>query len=316
MRNVSPFFERLYFMSYRKRPQIRTQSLISAFVPVFLAGALEVAAQGFHDYCSILDQPPEVMWQVGGGYSFRSDNSAQGWKDTGVLEIYAIGGLAFIETAQGADFNLEVQADSRILQGFGGSTSGYPLNRLALFVEYSQRLDHGWGFRIDAAPGLYSDFQDLRGKDLALPFGFSIVHAVHDELSFLVGASVFPGFKRAVDPRLGFRWAPYGGEMLRIDLMYPESLLTLDFQPGLGVHVGARFMPWLEYQMKKDDPRDRLRFEENRVFAGFHAPTGEYGRWSVDIGYMFGREIHFRRDESGVSLDDTPYLGISYTSLF
>ncbi len=304
-------------MTAHDQPRFTARHLLALMLVSFLAWPQGAAAQGdFYDYCSILDEPPEVMWQLGGGYSFRTGNSAEGWKDMGVFELYGIGGLAFIETVQGGDFNIEVHADSRILQGFDGSTSGYPLNRLALFVEYTHRFDYGWGLRVDAAPGLYSDFQDLRGKDLSFPFGLSVVRAMHEELSFLIGASIYPGFKRAADPRLGFRWAPYGGETFRIDLMYPESLLTVEFQPGIGIHAGARFLPWPEYQLKKDDARDRLRFQENRVYAGFHAHAGEYGRWSVDIGYMFNREIHFRREEPGVRLDDTPYLGISYTSLF
>lgn len=288
-----------------------------AFLVSLFAWSGGAWAQGNpYDYCCLLDQPPEIMWQLGGGYSFRAGNSAEGWKDTGVFEFYGVGGLAFVQSHFGADLNIEVHADSRVLQGFDGATSGYPLNRLALFLEYSQRLDYGWGFRLDASPGLYSDFQDLRSDDLAFPFGLSVIRAVHEELSFLLGVSVFPGFERVVDPRLGMRWAPQGGDVVRVDLFYPESLFTLNFQPGFGVHLGARFLPWLEYQLEEDDPRDRLNFVENRVYAGFHADTSDYGRWRIEVGYMFEREIKFRRAEPDVSLENAPYFGLSYTSLF
>lgn len=294
----------------------RALCLFSCLLALTLSGFPSPAAAQDVGYstCCIMDRPTDVLWQLGGGYAFPADNTAARWDDLGILEFRGVGSLAYVETESWADFNIEVQADTRILQGFDGTSSGYPLNRLNLFVEYSQRLEHGLGFKLDASPGLYSDLQDFGGDDLGFPLGFSAVAAMHEELSFLLGVSVFPGFERVADPRLGLRWAPVGGG-LRVDLFYPESLITAELTSGFGIHAGARFLPWLEYQLEEDDARDRLRFQENRVYGGLHFAVGEYGRLNLEGGLMFEREIEFKKAEPTVELDDAPFVGLTFTSL-
>lgn len=265
-------------------------------------------------YCTILDQEIEAIWEVEAGYVFEGSNDAPGWDDIGFIELKASAGLLYFETESGGDVDLRFTTDNRILQGFDGTSSGYPLSIINLDLRWDQRFAYGWGMQFELKPGLYSSLDDFGGSNWAIPLSLSGVRALNEGLSVLLGLSVYPGFDRVLDPKVGLRWTP--SEDVELNVFYPETTLAFQLTPAFSVHAGARFLSWLEYQMEEEDPRDRLQLDENRLILGMGLHNGDYGKWTVDVGYYFDRTIDFEEVDQGVDIDDSFGITVGYKSLF
>ena len=291
--------------------------MAGCFLGLIVCVGARATAQDYQNpfyYCTLLDQETETIWDVETAYVFEGSNDAPGWDDIGFIGLKASAGLLYFETQSGGDIDLRFSTDTRILQGFDGTSSGYPLSIINLDLRWDQRFVYGWGMQFELKPGLYSALVDFGGSNWAIPLGIAGVRALNEGLSVLLGLSVYPGFDRVVDPKIGLRWTPSAD--VELDVFYPETRLAFQLTPGLSVHAGARFLSWLEYQMEEDDPRDRLQLDENRLILGVDLHNGDYGKWTVDLGYYFDRKIDFEKVEAGVDIDDSFGISIGYKSLF
>ena len=265
-------------------------------------------------YCCILDKKTESIWDAEVGYVFEGSNDAEGWDDVGFIALKGSAGLAYFETEYGGDIDLRATTDTRILQGFDGTSSGYPLSIINLFLRWNQRFQYGYGLQFDFKPGLYSTLDGFGGGNWAFPFTAAGLRALNEQMTVVAGLSVYPSFDRVIDPKIGLRWVP--NDDVLVDLFYPETKVNFQLSPVVGVHIGARFLTWLEYQMDEDDERDRLQLDENRLSVGLDLRNSDYGKWTFGLGYYFDRTIDFEEAATGVDIDDSFGFHVGYTSLF
>ena len=292
-------------------------SMMCVLLCTMMLAVVRVGAQGEpspYYYCSILDEEPESIWDAQFGHVFAGSNDAPGWDDVGFFELKGSIGLWYHETNKGGDLDLRASTDTRILRGFDGTTSGYPLSIINLFLRWNQRFAYGYGLQVDLKPGLYSSLDGFSGDNWAFPFTVAGLRALNEDLSVLAGLSIYPSFDRVIDPKIGARWLP--SDDVSVDVFYPETKLKFQLSPVLSVHVGARFLNWLEFQMDDDDARDRLQLDESRLSVGVDVREGEYGKWTIDFGYYFDRTVDFEAGDAGVDIDDSFGISLGYTSLF
>ena len=254
----------------------------------------------------ILDEPQETFWDFYFGYQVPSGNSQESFDDLAIFEIEAWSSLIYYETYFGGDFDIRGKWNSFILQGYDGTSSGYPLTMARVSAQYSQRFENGYGLRARFEPGLYTAFQGLSGSDFGFPFGLLGTFAYDEFWEWIFGLNVYPGFDRTIDPEIGVRYT-HGDPRdahLQAHLGYPETKLTISPYDSASFDFGARMWVWPEFQMDEDDARERLSYDESRIYAGFNWTRDKFTRFSLQLGYVFGRELEFEREAAPVDIDD------------
>ncbi|MFO1531768.1 MAG: hypothetical protein U1F77_19040 [Kiritimatiellia bacterium] len=289
---------------------------ILAFAPAFAQQAEVDAQQGY--WRPILDKTPDTFWNTQLGYVFPAKPDFKAWDDIGIFEISGEGNFWYTETDFGGDFHLKGDLDAFILNGFDGVSSGYPMVAARLNLLYSQRFIDGYGMQTELMPGLYSTLDGLTGKDFALPFSLAAVKDVSPGFGALLGLSIYPGFDQTVDPKVALRWEisddpdPGKPAYLTAEIGYPESKIRYTPDDEWALVGGFRMWNWPEFQMDEEDARERIMFDESRLFIGAELPFDEAVLGYVEAGYAFGRTIDFENNkaQAEVDLDNAPYLKI------
>jgi hypothetical protein len=196
----------------------------------------------------------------------------------------------------------------RAFTGDGGIGLPDQVGVLKLDVDFIHRTRGGFSLRLGLAPGLYSEFRNLSGRDFFIPFRVVAMRSFNPVCSGFLGAAVYPDFDHVVDPRVGLRWAVLEG--LLLDLAYPESAVTVMPDGPLWVSAGLKVALYPEYQLEKDDPRERLLYDEKRWYGRVLLALSEATRFFVEAGQVFDREIAFAREAAASDLDDALYVKV------
>jgi hypothetical protein len=80
------------------------------------------------------------------------------------------------------------------------------------------------------------------------------------------------------------------------------------------LEVGADFVHWTEYRLESDDPREHLRFREDRFFAGFSWDTLGFTQIDVKAGYVSNRRLDFLNVPT-IEFDDAPFVSIGFSGI-
>ena len=254
--------------------------------------------------CPVLDMPFPAHEGLYGGFVPEASTTASGWGELAAIEFGAWVRLFNWENDWGGDLDTQIQWDTILLR-MSETSDTFPLSMGRLYLQWSQRFDGGFGFELDASPGVYSALQSLDGEDLAVPFGGSLVYAFAPWVAIWGGASVYPTFKQKVDPRVGVRLA-YRDRVI-FDAAYPEPRLVLKPFSFLRLTAGGRASLWPEYNLG-DDTRECLYYEELRAYGGLDIALGEYVEIGLQGGYVFNRKIRFRETAPDVDVDDAPFV--------
>lgn len=274
--------------------------------PRVLGDELPGASGPIEYWRPIMDEPQETFWDTRLGFVFPSKTSSTLWDDVSIIELSAWGSLMYWETTFGADFDIRGKWDSFILQGFDGTSSGYPLTAARISMQYSQRFENNYGLRLRAEPGLYTAFEGLGGEDFGVPFGILGTYDANEAVGGIFGINIYPGFDQVVDPEMGIRYVP--NEAFSLHAGYPETRLKFRPYEDAGLDIGMRFMLWPEFQMDENDARERIMYDESRLFGEFSWTRDRLSRWYVQLGYAFNREIDFEKAEGPIDVDDGFYI--------
>ena len=264
----------------------------------------------------VLDKVPETVWNAHVGYVLPAKPDYKEWDDIGIFEISGEANFWNMEAAFGGDFYLKGDLDTFVLNGFDGTTSGYPLAAARVNLLYSQRFVEGYGMQTEFMPGLYSTLDGLTSKDFAFPFSLAGVKDINPGFGALLGLTVYPGFDQTIDPTFALRWEisedpdPGKPAYFTAELGYPESRIRYEPGENWALLWGFRMWNWPEFQMDKGDDRERILFDETRLYMGAEIPFDEMTLGFVEVGYAFARTIGFENEKAqgDVDLDDSAYL--------
>ncbi|MDA0578569.1 MAG: hypothetical protein O3B24_10785 [Verrucomicrobia bacterium] len=263
--------------------------------------------------CAILDMPFITSGSLSAVYLFAADTSADGWEELSASEVSAVRRLAYWETDSGADFDLQFLGDSTLLNISGPDDEFYPLTMARLRLRWTQRFEADYGFEMDVSPGLYTTFESFDAADFAVPLGFRWIKPITPDFSVFAGANVYPSFDHAIDPRIGLRLAHRDNVV--VDFGYPESSISLSPGPRFRLTGGARVALWPEYNMG-DDPRERVRYEEIRVFGALDIGITGNTILTLHGGTTAQRKISFESASGSVDIDDAMFAGVGLSSMF
>ena len=279
---------------------------------ILLGLAGQIYAQGNYPFCQILDRTDIPPWELHAGYVTREEVSEPGGDDLGIFEMKGRGGLAYYRTGYG-DFDITSQFDIFAFMGDGGIDLPDQVASLNLNGSYIRRNEQGQAMKLDVAPGIYSDIEDLSADDFFVPMTLSGIQALNPQISGLLGIAVYPGFEREFDPRFGIRWVP--SDSVAIDLMYPESKVTISPALGWDVYAGVKIHSFAQYQLEEDDEREALTYEETRFYVGLNQPYTDTVRIQYQIGIVSERSLDFVHQSDEMDVDDGYFLSIGLSGM-
>lgn len=295
---------------------LRPAVLLCALAGTFNLSAAEEDNMYWRPY---LDQPMYSYWQASTGFVLPAKTNVPEWDDLGIWELSGWGYLYYQENELGGDLDIKAKVDMQVLNGFDGVSSGYPLTMARLSLRYAQRYIDGYGAQFIFEPGLYSGMEQFSGKDFAWPFGIIGTRALSPESAVQLGLNIYPGFDQVVDPVLGYRWTRGQidvGPVVTLDLGYPETRIEIRTTPAASFEAGIRIRNWPEYQMGKDDERERVSYDETRLWFGTGLALNEAVTLNLEVGYTLDRELAFEKAADPISIDDAGYFRIGLSGRF
>ncbi len=182
-----------------------------------------------------------------------------------------------------------------------GRESGNPLpanlQSIAVPLSTTWRFREGWQAFGEVSPGLYSDFEEITGKDFNAPFLGGVGYTINPDLQVFVSVSVDGRRDMPVVGGPGVRWR--FAEHWTLSLMLPRPQIQYRPTEDLMLFIGGELTGGA-YHLNAKYGRDHglpamddqiASYREIRVGAGarWGGPKGFYA--SLDGGWMIDRRF-------------------------
>ncbi|MBI5685587.1 MAG: hypothetical protein HZC54_10950 [Verrucomicrobia bacterium] len=174
------------------------------------------------------------------------------------------------------------------------------LQQISGILGFDCALNEQWLLRVEAHPGLYSDFKDLSFHDLNSPVIFGASYLVDANLQWFLGLRVDPRSRYWIVPAAGVRWK-FADEWT-LNLLVPQPRLEYELNKQWQLFLGARVLGG-SYRLAEDfgvrhgvDPRANdttLDFVEARVGPGVSWKVLPNLTIEAEVGCMVYREFEF-----------------------
>ncbi len=173
-------------------------------------------------------------------YSYTGPATAAGSGLTRVAVDEHSADVKFVVSTQ-ATRNLLVRAGGEWQRFSFGVPAGVPvpatLQQVSAVIGCDYQLAGQWIIRAELQPGLYSDFVELSGRDVAAPFVLAGVYLANPDLQWLVGLHVDERSQYPVLPVAGVRWK--FADAWTLDWMLPKPRLEYDLNDRSQLYLGA-----------------------------------------------------------------------------
>lgn len=265
---------------------------------------------------------PAVEWRAEYAFSDRAD-IAEGSRPLGEIrhQYYSLAGTrAFALDAASA----VIVGGSWRQFDFSGSEADVPgrLGALALKLGYTRTLSAQWSLRAEIDPGLYSDFEDLSGDDVNVPFGMRLLYAASRELQWGFALFVDPRSSQPVIGGVGARWLFAPGWTLMAFL--PEPKVEFAVSPTVSLYAGAGLRGGT-FRVAEDFGRKRGRAALDNQDVDFREITAGVGaRWKASptlsvqagVGWMIDRRFEYEERNLLLNGDGAPTFSLSVSGAF
>ena len=197
------------------------------------------------------------------------------------------------------------------------------LQALNLEVGADYQLTPTLLLRVEAQPGFYSDFRELRQEDFNIPFLVGATYFVSKDFLCVFGFSVDINRSPRVFPATGARWriAP----KVVIDAILPDPQIDYELNRNVTLHVGASLKNGT-YRVNDDFGTNRgieklnnglLNYTEVRAAAGVSWKMGRAVSVDLESGCVPYRKFDFTRaDYKVTAFDVAPFAQVSFSAKF
>jgi hypothetical protein len=175
------------------------------------------------------------------------------------------------------------------------------LQSTALIVGLDFSLGESWLVRVEAQPGLYSDFNDIDRGDINVPFQIGATYIASSSLQFVVALAVNFDHRWPVIPVVGLRWKIAGP--LTLNAILPNPRLEYEVRDGVTLFAGADVRS-ITYRVSEDFGDSHgvrrlndaiVEYDEVRVGAGISWKAAPGVTIEAEAGYLPYREFDFHR---------------------
>lgn len=268
---------------------------------------LWVCGQNEEPFCQILDNSVDPVWDI--ALTFIPERRFSGFGKSSILEFDASTDIVYYRDVLAGtvdavlDFSLFYFPDSARL------ALPDQLVELSVDAGMTWRYVGGWALQVRAAPGIYSDAEEIDADALAMPVSALLVYSFSPAVSGLLGFEYRASWETEVVPLIEVAWAV--SDQLRIEAGFPKSQAVLAVDDVLSMYAA---FAWDGVTYARDDDHGDLSLEDYRSTLGMTYGLSGETQFICELGYVFNREVE-ANDET-VSIDSTPYIRFGVTGPF
>ena len=197
------------------------------------------------------------------------------------------------------------------------------LQSLNLEIGADYQLTPALLLRVEAQPGYYTDFQDLRPADFNIPFLVGATYFVSKDFLCVLGFSVDLNRRPRVYPAAGARWRI--SPKVVIDAILPDPQIDYELNRTVTLHVGASLKNG-SYRVDNDFGKDRslpkldnsiLDYTEIRAAAGVSWKVSRAVSVDLESGCVPYRKFDYSRvDYKVTAFDAAPFAELTLSTKF
>ncbi|MBG86199.1 MAG: hypothetical protein CMO80_04785 [Verrucomicrobiales bacterium] len=207
-----------------------------------------------------------------------------------------------------------------------GTPAGSPLpntlQSVAGVVGAQGRFGDSWRARIEALPGIYSDFSDISGEDITSPVVLEGAYLVHDDLEIGAQLMLNPFRSSKVIGTLGVTWLI--DDYWKLEFWLPRPQIEYSISEDLTLFAGGSlgggsFRVAEDFGDSVGRPNlnsELVDFREIRAGAGARFNVGGSITAELAAGWIFDRRFEFHRRDLTANGDGAPYVQFSLGARF
>jgi hypothetical protein len=241
--------------------------------------------------CQILDALPESVYEFDFEYIPSSDVEDLGKTD--IIGVNADWSFAYFRAGAVGDIDLNLRAASTIFHNSVNGVFPSQVAKVALDAGWALRFDKGFAFQMRAAPGVYSDFNNLSSDSLSYPFSVALIRAYDPGLSAMAGLEIRPDFNLPVMPLFGVVWTI--NDYLKLDARCPRSKLT--FYPASGWNTYLA-LDWINTTYDVSGDADRMTMDYFKAYFGVAHQISNQALVRAEFGTIFERSAKYENLDS------------------
>ncbi len=247
--------------------------------------------------CQILDHTSDSAYSL--GLSFVPESRLSGHGETRIAEFDGACEMGYFRDVLLGDIDVNLLLDGKIFFSSGRIQLPDQLVVLAADVGWTWRYVNGSALQVRAAPGIYSDIEELNFRSLALPLSAAGVMTFNPQISATVGLQLRPGFERIFLPIIGLVWGPT--DWLRVEATLPEAKAICHWNDVWSTYIGwAWESTTYRIREKGDFDRKKMSMEAYRTTVGASYALSHDLRVIGEIGALSERNIEFERRAPGM----------------
>ncbi|MEW6304677.1 MAG: DUF6268 family outer membrane beta-barrel protein [Verrucomicrobiota bacterium] len=261
--------------------------------------------------------PVEVTWSLGS--PLRAGTTQFGDLETlhihaGYVQSFAVNDdLHWLGGVDWRRFSASVPA---------GAPVPNTLQSLAIVIGADWRFRDDWRVRLEALPGVYSDFNDFSGRDFNVPFAAFISYDLNPRLT--IGAQINVDARREspVVGIPGIRWRFANRWLLSLWIPRPQVEYQLADEWTLfagGSFAGGTYVVAKDFGTRQGRAaldNQAVDFQEVRVGAGFRYTVAKKLALEVGGGWTIDRRYHFHERDLLLNGRGAPYVQCSFGLTF
>lgn len=196
------------------------------------------------------------------------------------------------------------------------------LQSVALVLGSDIQLSEKWLIRLEAQPGIYSDFYDISFDDVNCLFVVGGTYIVNPDLQWFFGVSVDPRRKIPVFPGAGVRWKFH--RQWTLMALFPKP--RIEYSPTEqwtlfvgGEAKGGTFTVSRDFGTRNGVPaldNDPVEYVEFRAGGGVAYKLSPALTAEIQGGYVPYRKWEYNRSGESIKADGAPYVQFSVTGRF
>jgi len=249
------------------------------------------------EYCQILDAVTDPVYEV--GFAYLGESRFDGYGKSVMIELDADWNFAYFRDVLRGDIELDLDFLSVVIFKSAGLQLPDQVAKIAVDAGWTWRYEGGSALQVRAAPGIYSDIEEIDGDMFFVPLSCSMIQVLGPEWSGIAGIELRPGFERTIMPILGLAWEVR--EDLRLELRVPESKCVWYINRDWITHFGFEWQS-TSFSLREhgSNGRDMITLEDLRAFLGLTHSISDQFRVTGEIGRSFGRSVEFEHDALGL----------------
>ena len=247
--------------------------------------------------CQILDGSSDSVYSL--GLAFVPESRLSGHDEMRIAEFDGACELGYFRDVWLGDIDVSLDLDGKVFFSSGGIQLPDQLVVLAADVGWTWRYVNGSALQVRAAPGIYSDIEELSFRSFDMPLSAAGVMTFNPYISATVGLQLRPGFERIFMPIVGLVWGP--ADWLRVEATLPEAKAICHWNDVWSTYVGWAWESMTYTIREKGDfDRKKMTMENYRTTIGASYAVSDALRVIGEIGALSERTIEFERRAPGM----------------